>query len=163
MKKSAHSVMDQHAEDQPNADECSKYCKRKCRASFSTWTEECIDSLKTEFHRRTLIEKKNAVLSHLIKQDAMGIKKRGILWNSELLCTKFFSKISSISPYIIDLVVSDYFKEGVRQYTHGNTGCSKQRPASVRFTAWMVNHVEIFGQDAPDELTKIMSSTFRKR
>ena len=102
------SVMTQQDENLRHDDECSKYCKLKCRASFSTWSKECVDSLKTEFQRRTLLEKKNAVLSHVVKQNAMGIKKRGILWNSELLCTKFFSKISGISPYIVDLVLSDY-------------------------------------------------------
>ena len=76
--------MDQHPEEQSNAGECSSYCKGKCPVSFSTWTKECIDALKTEFHKKTLIEKKNAVLSHIKKQDFMmangGSSPRQKVW-----------------------------------------------------------------------------------
>ena len=150
-------------QEQNSPDMCSIYCKNDCSKVFKSWPKETIDDLLKEFSKKTLFDRKQALLSHVIKQSYMGIKKRGIFWNSHIFCVKFFSKITSISTYHINLAISDHFKHGIKQYVHGNSGCPKERPATIRFIAWMVQHVEIFGQDAPDEITKIMSSAFKKR
>ena len=146
-----------------NPDLCSLYCRNNCSTVFGSWSQDSIDNLLREFVKKSNLERKQAILNHLIQQSSMGIKKRGIFWNSHLLCVNFFSHITSISTYIINLVISDHWKKGFRQYEHGNSGCPKESPATVRFIAWMVQHVEIFGQDAPDEITKVMSSAFKKR
>ena len=142
---------------------CSTCCSGKCSDTFLSWPQELVSELKTTFSRKNILGKKKALLSHLIKQTNMGIKERGFYWNSHLFCVNFFATITSISTYLINTVISDRFVKGVNQYTHGSSTSLRERPATVNFIAWMVTHVELFGQDAPDKITKIMSSVFKRK
>ena len=142
---------------------CSKYCKKNCYETLQSWSKELVSEFKSSFYKKTIFERKKALLSHLKKQCSMGIKKRGVLWNSHLFCLKYFSQITSISMYLINTVMSDHFKGGIEQYVHGNSKCPKERPATINFISFMVQHVEIFGQDSPDAITKVMSSVFKRK
>jgi len=154
---------DEVIENQSRNKLCSTGCFGKCSEIYQSWPPEQVGELKTSFCRKTILAKKKALLSHLIKQSNMGINDKGFFWNSHLFCVNFFAKITSISTYLINTVISDRFMKGVNQYTHGSSTCPRERPSTVNFIAWMVQHVELFGQDAPDKITKVMSSVFKRK
>ena len=133
--------------------ECSKFCKKTCSCKFNMWSDAEVQSLKDSFTVRNKTELKNKLLSQLLFQKSAGLPVTGFFYSGHLYCAKFFSHITGISLYHINLVSRD-FASDYKRYIHGNSNRRKNIAARVTFISWMKIASENYGQNGPTDIGK---------
>ena len=139
---------------------CSVSCKDNCENNFEKWSEDKKSEMKELFTKMKKIEKKNFILEHLKKQQAMAFSLSGFFYNGLFFCFKAFEKITGVSDYL----VSDCVKaasHGLVTYVHGSQGVEKLSAATIGFIVWMKAFALQYGQYSPDELVIVLPGHLR--
>ena len=132
---------------------CSQTCLNSCPGVADAWDPEKIKSM---FSGGRLFWRKNKLIKHLAAQGNIGLSTDGYIIQSHKLCVKYMSFLTSISEYILRLVLKDYL-HGIRHYQHGNRGKFKQPSmATITFIGWFKQFLSLYGQDAPDQQLTVL-------
>ena len=137
---------------------CSRFCSLRCYRIYEQWSHEDVLKLASLFVSEDgkLQETKNNLLNHLWGQHNIGEISNHFVVNKQTFCTKFFSKVTGISEYILQQVL-DAFRSGRRMFIHGSNGGIKQPTvATTNFICWLKLFAESYGQFAPDTNTVVL-------
>ena len=131
---------------------CSNMC---CQQDLSKQVLTIMD----EIMKKSGKEKKQFLLDHLIKQEEFDISTVGFQLFGKFFCRKSFSLVSGVSEYIVK-EASKAFESGQVTFVHGNELGMRETEAGLGFIIWMKRHAALYGNQAPDEDTLILSSCY---
>ena len=131
---------------------CSNMC---CQQALSKQVLTIMD----EIMKKSGKEKKQFLLDHLIKQEEFDISTVGFQFFGRFFCRKSFSLVSGVSEYIVK-EASKAFESGQVTFVHGNELGMRETESGLGFIIWMKRHAALYGNQAPDEDTLILSSCY---
>ena len=140
---------------------CSLSCKQNCEDFISQqWSAEDVKDLNDLFKSMKKIETKNFMLGHIKKQHVMGLTMSGFLYNGHLFCFRSFEKLTGVSKYLVDLVITAA-ENKLEKFEHGSQGSQKFSVAKVGYIVWMKSFALSYGQYKPDELVIVLPGHLR--
>ena len=140
---------------------CSLSCKQNCEDLISQqWSTEDVKDLNDLFKSMKKIEIKNFMLEHIKKQHVMGLTMSGFLYNGHLFCFRSFEKLTGVSKYLVDLVITAA-ENKLEKFEHGSQGSQKFSVAKVGYIVWMKSFALSYGQYSPDELVIVLPGHLR--
>ena len=136
---------------------CSLNCTSNCEEKVSYWTIKEKEEIKDTFRGLSAVNKQQKLLKQLEFQDNAGLSTEGFYFKKQLLCVKQMSCLTSVSPYLLKKVKTNY-QRGQKRYVHGNSSKKNCQVASINFCAWMKVYSERFGQDGPTDIVTVLPS-----
>ena len=141
--------------------DCYWKCEENCGQFVRSLSSADSEALISIFKGPTNEINKNLILRHLNKQTHFGCGTHNYVFKGHKFCIKFLSKYTKVSEYILKIVLKD-FSNGRERYIHGSDSKPRGTFAAVKFTAWLKNFSELYGQSAPDELTTVLPAWLTK-